>query len=342
MNKESPSYQENLKKPTLVLGATGFVGSNIVRQLVAANRNVRVLVRNSSNTAAIDDLNVERHIGDVMDVESLKKAMRGCGTVFHSVVDARAWLTDPSPLYRCNVEGLVNSMEAALAEGISRFVFTSSMATIGINKKGPASENDAFNWWDKAPHYIRSRVEAENKMLEYCRDKGLPGVAMCVANTYGPRDVQPTPHGGALQAAALGKLPIALDCSAPTVDIRDAAEAALLAERYGRVGERYIVANDYASQVEMYAIAAAVTGQKPPRTLSYKRALFMATVSEFIAKLRGQKDFRFSRDTVFLSEVFGPMDNSKIKKELGWKPRPIEQTVKDAIEWYTTHQRKSA
>ncbi len=339
MNQEFDNYLQCSQKPALVVGANGFVGSHITRLLTAAQRNVRVLVRKSSNLTSIEGLPVERHLGDVSDVESLKSAMRGCGTVFYCVVDTRAWLTDPTPLYRCNVDGLANAIDAAQAEGIERFVFTSSMATIGRVKQGMASESDAFNWWDVAPDYIQSRVEAENKLLEACRNSAFPGIALCVANTYGPGDHQPTPHGGMLWQAATGRASMALDCAAPTVDIRDAAEAALLAERYGRVGERYIVSNRFIGQPDLYALAAAAHGGgKAPRTVNLKFVYALAAVNEFFAKLSGRKDTRLCRNAIFLSEVFGPLDNTKIREELGWQPRPLEETVKDAVAWFSDHQ----
>lgn len=334
MNEQSTVYSDCVQKPVLVVGANGFFGSHITRQLVEAGRQVRVLVRRTSNTAAIDGLAVERHYGDVGDSQSLRAAMAGCGSVFYCVVDTRAWLTDPAPLYRCNVEGLGNALGAAQAEQVARFIFTSSIATIGRSKTGAASERDAFNWWDVAPHYIRSRVEAENLLLDWCRERSFPGIALCVANTYGPGDYQPTPQGQLLWQAASGKLRFALNCSAPTVDIRDAARAALLAERFGRVAERYIVSSSYISQAQFYTLAAARLGNAPPRKLPMRVAYALAAINECVAKIMGRKDIRLCRDSIFLSEVFGALDNTKICQEFGWAPRPLEQTVEDAIAWY--------
>ncbi len=342
MNPETAHYDALTQQPALVLGANGFVGSHITRQLCEQNRPVRVMVRTTSDTRSIDDLAVERCYGDVGDPESLRAAMRGCGTVFYCVVDTRAWLSDPAPLYRCNVQGLANALDAARAEDIGRFVFTSSIATIGSNRDGLASEDTPYNWWDQAPDYIRSRVEAENTLLACCAEHDFPGIALCVANTYGPGDTQPTPHGELLWHAATGRLPRALDCSAPTVDIRDAAQAALLAERYGRAGERYIVASDFVSQQALYGMAAGELGREPPRTLSLKLLYFMATLNEWLARLTGRKDFKLRRDSIFLSEVFGPMDNRKIVSELGWQPRPIEETVRDAIAWFSTNRKRKS
>lgn len=245
------------EKPVLVAGASGFVGSHTARLLVQRGRKVRVLLRKSSNQEALKGLPVEIVYGDVLEPASLKAAMQGCSSVFYSVVDPRFWLTDQTPIYRNNVEGLVNAMEAALACRVERFIFTSSMGTLGVNPNGPVSEDIAFNWLDRAPPYIRARLEAETQFLAYCHEKGLPGVALCVANTYGPDDYQPTPHNGALWNVANGKTPVGVDVGQPIVDIRDVAEAAVAAETSGRLGERYIIANEYVRNRDFYAMAAA-------------------------------------------------------------------------------------
>ncbi len=234
-----PEFNDDfLDKPALVAGASGFMGSHVVRSLVEQGRKVRVLLRETSNREALEGLPVEIHYGDVLDPASLRPAMEGCGTVFYNVLDPRFWLSDSSVIYRNNVDGLINAMDVALECGIQRFIFTSTMGTLGLNPGGPVTEDIEFNWWDRAPTYIRARLEAENRFLSYCREKGLPGVALCVANTYGPRDYQPTPHGKGLWDVASGQVGVILDVGAPAVDIRDAAEAALLAEKHGRLGER--------------------------------------------------------------------------------------------------------
>jgi dihydroflavonol-4-reductase len=326
--------EHTTEKPVLVTGASGFVGSHTARLLANAGRKVRVLLRPTSDTRAMQGLPVEIYHGDVLDPASLRTAMAGCSSVFYSVVDARFWLTDTAPLYRNNVEGLRNAMDVALDCGIERFIFTSTVGTLGINPDGPVTEDIPFNWLDKAPPYILARLEAENTFLAYCRDKGLPGVALCIANTYGPQDYQPTPHGGMLWKVANGEASSTVDTGAPTVDIRDAAQAAVLAETYGRVGERYIIANEFISNRDFYAMAAAQGGHQPPRLIPLKIAYCAAWIVERLFRLLGKKDYMVRTDAVYLSNVFKEMDNSKARRELHWNPRPIAETVRDAVAWY--------
>ncbi len=332
-------YTIDPDKPVLVTGASGFMGSHITRQLVEQGRKVRVMLRKTSSTAAIQDLPVEIVYGDVLDLESLRAAMSGCATVFYSVVDPRFWLTDQTPIYRNNVEGLVNAMDVALECGIERFIFTSTMGTLGLNPNGPVTEETEFNWADKAPPYILARKEAEDKLLDYCRARGLPGVALCVSNTYGPQDYQPTPHGDMLWKIASGKVNVTLDVGAPPVDIRDAAESALLAEKYGRAGERYIISNDFISNREFFRIATEAGGVKPPRAIPQWVAYVFAGLIEGFYKLTGKKDYLASTKAVYLSNVFQQLDNSKARRELHWQPRPIEETIRDAVSWYAEHEK---
>ena len=321
-------------RPVLVAGASGFVGSHIARLLAARGRKVRVLLRRTSSTAALADLPVEIVHGDVLDPVSLRSAMQGCATIFYSVVDPRFWLTDQTPIIRNNVEGLVNAMDAALACEIERFIFTSSMGTLGLNPDGPVTEDVAFNWLDRATPYIKARLEAENRLLAYCRDKDLPGIALCVANTYGPQDYQPTPHNGGLWDVASGKVRIAIDVSQPTVDIRDVAEAALLAEVNGQIGERYIIANEFVSNRKLFGLAVACTGRAPPRFIPYKTAYRIASVTGYVAKLLGRRDQRVTGEAIFLANIFREMDSGKARNQLGWQPRPLSRTVADAVTWF--------
>ncbi|MDY6921918.1 MAG: NAD-dependent epimerase/dehydratase family protein [Pseudomonadota bacterium] len=310
MSSTEASPQPTTEQPVLVAGGSGFVGSHTVRALVAQGRQVRVLLRPTSKTAALEGLPVDIVHGDVTDPDSLQRAMTGCASVFYSVVDPRFWLTDPTPLYRNNVDGLVHAMDAVLAAGVERFIFTSTMGTLAVNPAGPVTEDMPFNWRDQATDYILARLQAEETFLRYCRDKGLPGVALCVANTYGPEDYQPTPHGKMLWDVARGKVRFAIDAGAPMVDIRDVAIAALQAEKYGRPGERYIIANEFISNREFYNMAAAEGGQKPVKVIPRSVAWGIAWVADGVLKLLRKKDYLLKPEAVFLSNVFQQLDKT--------------------------------
>jgi dihydroflavonol-4-reductase len=320
----------------LVIGASGFLGSHVVRQLVERGDRVRVLLRRTSSTAAIDDLQVERHYGDVFDDEALQNAMADCEDVYYCVVDTRAWLRDPAPVFRTNVEGLRNVLEVAVRADLRRFVFTSTIGTIALSTNGrPVTEDEPFNWSDRGGEYIRSRVAAENLVLEYARERGLPAVAMCVSNTYGPRDFQPTPHGALLAAAARGKLPVYVKgMSMEVVGIEDAARAMLLAAEKGRDGERYIVSERFISARELYSTAAEAGGVRPPRIGVPLKVMYALGFCGDIAARVLRRDLKLRTLSVRLLSIMSPMDHGKAERELGWHPEPVQDSIRRAVEFY--------
>jgi len=316
----------------LVLGASGFLGSHVARLLAEAGRELRIFTRPSSDVSLLADLELEHVHGDVSDKDSLLRAMEGCSSVFHCVVDTRAWLADPAPLYRTNVDGLRNSLEAALEQGVEKFVLTSSIVTIGLNPSGVASEEDEFNWWDEAPPYIRTRVMGERLLAEFV-ERGLDAVACCVATTFGGNDRQPTPHGDMILRVVKRRMPAYWDISMNVVGVRDAAEALILADRHGRAGGRYIIADSFMTMQEGCALAAKFAGVPPPR-IHIPMWLMYAWVWP-VEKI----NVLFGRDTVLtiksldISQTMGDFDISKAEKELGWRPRPMELSLREAVDY---------
>ncbi|EEA02636.1 NAD-dependent epimerase/dehydratase [Burkholderia sp. H160] len=315
----------------LVIGASGFLGSHVTRQLTQEGYNVRVLVRPRSDTRAIDGLPVERIFGDIFDDQVLQLALQDCDTVFYCAADARAWLRDPKPLFDTNVDGLRHVLDVAVAANLKRFVFTSSICTIGRTSHSKLDEAPILNWNEEEHSYIRSRVEAERLVRSYCLDRGLPAVTMCVANTYGHGDWRPTPLGRMVADAALGKLRFYIDGhEGEAVGVEDAAAALILAGQKGRIGERYIVSDRFISTRELFEAAAEATGVRTPRIRVSLRWMYaLGTLGNILSRLLG-RDLMLTTNSVRLMHNTSPMDHGKAERELGWSPRPVEEAVREA------------
>jgi dihydroflavonol-4-reductase len=313
----------------LVIGASGFVGSHVTRQLVENGDDVRVMLRRTSSTKGIDDLDVERCYGDIFDDAALRAAMADCDVVFYCVVDARIWLRDPAPLFRTNVEGLRHVLDAAVDADLTRFVFTSTTGTLAASDSTPVTEEDPHNWSDSSG-YVKSRIAAENLVLEYARDKRLPAVALCISTTYGPGDWQPTPHGSLIALVATGRFPFYFDYSAEVVGIEDAARAMVLAADHGRIGQRYAISDRYMSNRELHTIAAEAAGVKPPRIGVPTPLLSIGTHANDLAARLLRRDLKFAVVGLRTAQLMGPIDHSKAERELGWHPRPVEESIRKA------------
>ncbi|WP_099020630.1 NAD-dependent epimerase/dehydratase family protein [Mycolicibacterium palauense] len=330
-----------MPRTVLVMGASGFVGSHVTRQLVERGDRVRVLLRRTSSTRGIDDLDVERHYGDIFDDAAVRGAMAGCEAVFYCVVDARAGLADPTPLFRTNVEGLRRVLDIAVGADLGRFVFLSTIGTIAVSDDGSAvTEQTPFNWADKGGAYIESRRAAEDLVLSYARQRGLPAVAMCVSFPYGPRDWQPTPHGGLVGLAARGRMPAYISgWSTEVVGVEDTARAMLLAAEKGRVGERYIVSESFLSNRELFSVAARETGAPPPRLGVPLAALSVG--AHAVEPLRRLLPNRIPAllTVVRLMRLTSPADHGKATRELGWYPRPATEAIRRAARFHAERVR---
>lgn len=330
------------RRKALVMGASGFVGSHVTRKLVERGDDVRVYLRKSSSTVAIDDLDIERRYGDLRDDEALRAAMAGCDVVFYCVVDTRFYLRDPAPLFETNVGCLRRVLDIAAEADLHRFVFCSTIGTIALGNGRPATEDDPFNWHGIGGPYIESRREAEDMVLRYARELGLPAVAMCVSNPYGPRDWQP--HQGLMvKMAAFGKVPVYVNgVSTEVVGIEDVAEAFLLAGERGRVGERYIISETYMSMREMFETAATAVGATPPRVGVPLVAVRAAGYAASIAGRFLRRDLPLNATGVRLLYTTSPADHGKAMRELGWNPRPAAESIRRAAQFYVEHRKEAS
>ncbi|MGV0741907.1 NAD-dependent epimerase/dehydratase family protein [Mycolicibacterium sp. XJ870] len=330
-----------MARKVLVMGASGNVGACVTRQLVERGDDVRVLLRRSSSTKGIDGVEVERCYGDIFDTEAVATAMSDRDVVFYCVVDTRAHLADPAPLFATNVEGLRNVLDVALKADLQRFVFLSTIGTIAVGRNGTMVDEDTpFNWVGKGGPYIESRRQAEDLVLSYASERGLPAVAMCVSNPYGPPDWEPK-QGALIALAAFGKTPVYIrGVGAEVVGIDDAAEALVLAAEHGRVGERYIVSESYLTQREMFTAAAEAVGARPPRF-----GVPMAVVYAF-GWLAGMSNRLFRTEipmtltTARLLWMTSPADHSKATRDLGWKPAPTAESIGRAAQFYVDRRNR--
>lgn len=321
--------------PKLVIGANGFLGSHVTRQLVADGHQVRAMVREGANTRSIDDLELIRFYGDVFDTATVREAMDGVDDVYYCVVDTRAWLRDASPLFRTNVEGLRNVLDVAVNQpDLRRFIFTSTYATVGRRHGRVATEDDVIGPRGLTP-YVQSRVQAENLVMHYVAEAGLPAVAMCVSTTYGDGDWGGTPHGAFIAGAVFGKLPFLMNGIAlEVVGVDDAARAMILAAERGRIGERYLVSEKMMKLNDSIRIAAAEAGVPPPqRAISVPMLYALAAAGTLKAKLTGT-DAQLSLASVRMMRAETDVDSSKARRELGWQPRPVEESIRAAARFW--------
>jgi len=318
----------------LVTGATGFVGAAVARALVNAGWSVRVLVRAGSDRSNLAALPVEIAEGELANRESLVRALDGCSGLFHVAADYRLGARDPEQLYRTNVDGTRNILEAARAVGVERTVYTSSVATVGIPTDGaPGDEQTPVELADMIGHYKRSKYLAEEVAVEAVRS-GMSVVIVNPSTPIGPGDVRPTPTGQVVLDAASGRMPAYVDTGLNIVHVDDVAAGHLQAFHRGRPGERYILGGDDMSLQQILAQIAGLVGRRPPSIrLPYATVLPIAYLAEGWAALSGRsgrvtlEGVRMARKRMFFS-------SAKAAHELGYVWRPPLEAFADAIQWF--------
>jgi len=323
-----------------VTGASGFIGANLVHELVARGHRVKALLRDRSDTRGLAGVEFERATGDVSDRELLKTAMRGCDWCFHVAASYHLWLRDYAPMYAANVAGTRNILEAASAAGCSRIVYTSTVGCIGLPKDDrgqvtPTDETAPASEAQMSNHYKRSKWQAEQVALELAR-KGLPVVIVNPSAPVGSRDVKPTPTGQVIVDFLNRAMPAFLDTGLNLVHVHDVAVGHILAAENGQLGERYILghAEGNWTMKKTFAALAEITGVPAPRVrIPYWVALTAAYANEALAAVTGLPPkaplagVRMARYKMF----FNP---AKAIRELGLLQTPPKQALADAVEWF--------
>ena len=321
---------------TLVTGATGFVGAAVVRHLLAAGEAVRVLARPGSVRDNIDGLNVDVATGDLTDEGSLARALVGCRALYHVAADYRIWVPEPASIYRVNVDGTRALMMAALAAGVERVVYTSSVATLGLNKDGSASdEQTPVGLDDMTGHYKRSKFLAEAEVHRLIAERGLPAVIVNPSTPVGPRDIKPTPTGRMIADAAAGKMPAYVDTGLNIVHVDDVAAGHLLAFQRGRIGERYVLGGENLTLKQILTMIAGISGRKPPTvSLPHGALLPVAYLVEAVARATGLKDPMLTVDGIRMARKQMFFSSAKAERELGYRSRSAIEALTDAVAWF--------
>jgi len=320
---------------TLVTGASGFIGSAVVRQLVDAGHHVRGLVRPTSSLQNLEGVECEVVFGDLLDKRSLDAALSGCETLFHVGASYQFGIRNRDALYHINVDGTRNLMRAAAENYVERIVYTSSVATIHCSENArPADENAPSLLTDMVGHYKRSKFIAESEVMRLAQQDGLPVTIVSPTSVFGPRDYRPTPTGRIVVDFGRGRIPAFVDTGLNVVHVDDVAYGHLLALRNGAVGERYILGGDNMSLREILTTLAQQLGRKPPRVRLPRAPLLpIAWAAERIAHITARQPLMTVEE---LHMAKRPMyfSSEKAQESLGYNPRRATEALAEAADWF--------
>jgi dihydroflavonol-4-reductase len=317
----------------LVTGGSGFIGSAVVMELLRRGQPMRALVRSKEQPGNLAGLNVELAEGDLLDQDSLHRALEGCDRVYHLAAVYANWLPDRSVINRSNVEGTRNLSQACLDRKIERVVYTSSVAALGAHGQTPADESAQFNLADTGDMYHLSKYQAEQVALEFA-GRGLPVVILNPSNPIGPRDLKPTPTGALILSVLKGNLPGYVDGGINVVDVEDVAVAHVRAMEKGRPGEKYVLGNANLSIRDYFQLIAEMGGGKAPTMrIPLPFAVATAYLYEAVAAVT-QKPPLTTPGWVKVGSHYSFWNSSKAVRELGLPQTPVRESLKKAIAWF--------
>jgi len=320
---------------TLITGANGFIGSAVMRCLLEAGHDIRVMVRPESERRNLEGLSVEIIEGDLQDKASLEQAVKDCNAVFHVAADYRLWIPDPDNMYRTNVTGTRDLMLASVEAGVEKIVYTSSVAVLGLtNDRTPANEETPMTIGELIGHYKRSKYLAEKEVIRLVEENQLPAVIVNPSTPLGPRDIKPTPTGGIVVDTLNNRMPAYVDTGLNITHVDDVARGHLLAFEKGKIGERYILGGENLSLQTILGIICDLSDKNPPMIkLPHNLILPIAWCMERWADI-SKKEPRATVDEIRMSRKHMYFSSDKAVKELGYQFRPAKEAIEDAIEWF--------
>ena len=321
----------------LITGATGFIGNHVTRMCLEQGDEVRVMVMPGEDRSPLDGLDVEFVEGNLLDASSLPKCVEGIDGLYQMAALFAVWTKDPDLHYKINVNGAEAILRSAMAAGVKKVVFTSSIAAIGVPKNGAlANEQTTFNSWPWASEYIMSKY-ISHQMVKGLVAEGLPAVMVLPGLPFGPGDRAPTPTGSMMVMALKGKMGNYWDGGACAVDVRDVARGHLLAMEKGRVGESYILTNKEGNMTNKDLLdligREAKIDKMATKEVSHGLMLRVSKIAEFFAKITGKAPPTTYKNTLYTLQHHY-MDPSKAINELGLPQTPIETAMRDSAQWF--------
>jgi dihydroflavonol-4-reductase len=320
-----------------VTGATGFIGSNVVRALLERGSKVRALVRPTADLRNLNGLDVERVSGDVRDPGSIERGMAGCEIVYHVAAVYSFWVRPRRTIYDVNVDGTRNVLEAALQLKVNRVVYTSSVAALGLREDGrPADETTPADVRAIISDYKRSKYLSEQVALEYA--KKLPVVIVNPSFPVGRGDIKPTPTGQTILDFLNRRMPAYVETGMNVVDVEDVAQGHLLASEKGRAGERYILGGEDMTMKQLLDLLSQITGLPSPRVrLPYYPILALSYLNTTYCSLVPRCVPRMTPETIRMSRHYMFYDPTKAVTELGLPQTPAREALRKAVDWFTSH-----
>ncbi len=318
---------------TLVTGAAGFLGSHVARQLVSRGEEVRVLMRATSTNRAITDLSLEYVTGDLRDPASLDRAMAGVQKVFHVAADYRLWARRSQEIYDSNVGGTKNVLEAAKKAGVAQFIYTSTVATIAVDRPELPNETTDAKLEEMVGHYKRSKWLAEKEVLDAAKS-GFPAIVAMPTTPVGPGDWKPTPTGKIILDFLNGKMPGYVETGLNFVGVEECAAGHLLVAEKGEVGERYLLGGENLTLKQMLDALAQLTGLPAPTLkIPHGLALGVAYASTVLSWLIG-KEPQIPVEGVKIAQHMMFVDCARAQRELGFQAGPVAAALERAVRWY--------
>ena len=318
---------------TLVTGASGFLGSHVARQLVASGDDVRVLLRPSSHNRAIIDLSLEYVTGDLRDPDSVARAVKGVQRVFHVAADYRLWARKSREIYDCNVNGTKNLIAAAKHAGVEQFIYTSTVATIAVDRPQLPNEFTDSALEEMVGHYKRSKWMAEREVLNAAKE-GFPAIVAMPTTPVGPWDWKPTPTGKIIVDFLNGKMPGYVETGLNFVGVEECAAGHLLAAEKGKIGERYLLGAENLTLKQLLDTLEKITGLPAPSwKIPHGVALGVAYTSTIFSRLMG-KEPQIPVEGVKIARHKMFVDAGRAKRELGFQPGPVAAALERAVRWY--------